>query len=58
MIEPKELTLCECGNDSFKIAIDDDYYSLLYECIKCGYISSHWFDVRSIHNSTSKEIYK
>lgn len=44
MIEPSSLTVCECGNDIFKIMIDDEYSMLLYECVKCGYIDTHWFE--------------
>lgn len=44
MIEPTSLTVCNCGCDTFKIAIDLEYKSLLYECTSCGYIHSEWFD--------------
>ncbi len=44
MICPDALTICDCGSTTFKIAIDLDYKSLLYECTKCGYISTEWFE--------------
>ena len=43
MLPSTSLKKCECGCDSFKIQIDDEYYLLLYECSKCGYIETHWF---------------
>ena len=44
MIEPTNSEKCECGCDTFKIQIDSEYKLLLYECSKCGYIETCWFE--------------
>lgn len=46
MIEPNNLHDCSnCGNMTFKLQIDDEYNVILYECVECGYIHTHWFEI-------------
>ena len=44
MINSGNVEKCQCGNNTFHIVIDNEYHMLLFQCEKCGYVDTNWFN--------------